>query len=82
MTEATNYTIDITGLVCPMTFVRVKLLIERMSSGETVEIRLQGKEPVENVPKSIVELGHQIISVSREDETLPWGPQRLLIRKK
>ena len=49
-----------------MTFVKARLLIEKMSSGEIAEIRLTGGEPLENVPASLTELGHQILSVERE----------------
>ncbi len=77
-----DYFLDITALVCPMTFVRTKLMIESMAPGQTLEVRLQGKEPLENVPRSASELGHEIVSLSQEntDET-PAGIHRLVIRK-
>jgi hypothetical protein len=43
-----------------MTFVRTRLLIERMGPGQTAEIRLQGEEPLANVPASVQELGHTV----------------------
>lgn len=58
-----DYYLDITQEVCPLTFVRTKLLIERMSSGETAEIRLKGAEPLENVPRSVREHGHEVLSL-------------------
>lgn len=87
----TNYFLDITALVCPMTFVRTKLLIEKMASGETCEIRLKGAEPLQNVPRSARELGHEIISLtpegpeSTESQKTPeaaTGVYRLLIMKR
>ncbi|MCK5165712.1 MAG: sulfurtransferase TusA family protein [Rhodospirillaceae bacterium] len=78
-----DYFLDITALVCPMTFVRTKLLIESMSPGQTCEIRLQGKEPLENVPRSAIELGHEIISVAKENtDEAEDGVHLLIIRKK
>ncbi|MFC1673912.1 sulfurtransferase TusA family protein [Pseudomonadota bacterium] len=73
MTESTtktncDYFLDITNDVCPMTFVRTKLLIERMKSGESAEVRLQGKEPLENVPRSIREIGHEVVSLEAEED--------------
>jgi TusA-related sulfurtransferase len=62
-----DFFIDITNEVCPMTFVRTKLLIERMTPGQTAEIRLQGAEPLGNVPRSIVECGHRILSMAPEN---------------
>jgi TusA-related sulfurtransferase len=58
-----DYYLDITSDICPMTFVKTKLLIERMSSGQTAEIRLGSGEPLENVPRAVVEHGHELISL-------------------
>lgn len=65
-----------------MTFVRAKLLIEKMATGQTASIRLQGREPLTNVPRSVAELGHEIISLEREEGATEEGIHRLLIRKK
>jgi TusA-related sulfurtransferase len=56
--QRADYYLDITTDVCPMTFVRARLLVERMAPGQTAEIRLKGEEPLANVPASIAELGH------------------------
>ena len=53
MTVNTKYFLDITAEVCPMTFVKTRLLIEKMAAGETAEIHLVGEEPLENVPASV-----------------------------
>ena len=59
--------LDITAEVCPMTFVKTRLLIEKMKPGETAEIRMVGKEPIENVPASVMELGHKVLCLKSED---------------
>jgi TusA-related sulfurtransferase len=59
-----DYFLDITADVCPMTFVKTKLLIERMSVGEVAEIRLPTGEPLENVPRSVEEHGHVLLSLA------------------
>lgn len=82
MTEKANYYLDITGELCPMTFVRTKLQIERMAAGETLEVRLKGHEPLANVPKSVTELGHFILSCTPEDAEAPSGVHLLVIRKR
>jgi tRNA 2-thiouridine synthesizing protein A len=56
--------LDITEDVCPLTFVRVKLLLEAMLPGEIAEIRLSGAEPLHNVPRAAAEAGHAILSVA------------------
>lgn len=77
-----DYFLDITSLVCPMTFVRTKLLIESMNPGQTCEIRLRGKEPLENVPRSAIELGHEVVSLNKETtDDGPHGTHRLVMRK-
>lgn len=74
--------LDISTEVCPLTFVRTKLLIEAMKPGEIAEIRLQGGEPLRNVPRAISHLGHAVVSLVAEPDTLdPLGPHRLRIRK-
>lgn len=65
---AMDYYLDITSDICPMTFVKTKLLIERMSSGQTAEVRLNDGEPLVNVPRSVEELGHAILALDREEE--------------
>lgn len=62
-----DYCLDITDDVCPMTFVKTRLQIEKMSPGEILEIRLKGAEPLKNVPESLAELGHGVLATARED---------------
>ncbi|WP_445680304.1 sulfurtransferase TusA family protein [Radicibacter daui] len=84
MTNDKNaYFLDITAEICPMTFVRTKLLIERMPAGSVCEVLLKGEEPLTNVPASVAELGHQVVSIEkldeRADEEAIW---RLVVQKK
>ena len=78
---ASDYYLDITKEVCPMTFVRAKLLIERMPAGATATIRLIGAEPLVNVPRAVREHGHEVVSLEPEDASAADGPHRLAIRK-
>ena len=75
-----DYFIDITEEVCPMTFVKARLQIEKMNSGEMLVIRLLGNEPLKNVPDSLTELGHRIIKIDREHQDADL--YTLLIEKK
>jgi tRNA 2-thiouridine synthesizing protein A len=61
-----DYFLDITQDVCPMTFVKARLQIEKMNQGEVLQIRLLGDEPLKNVPDSLTELGHLIVALDRE----------------
>lgn len=66
--NSADYFLDITEDVCPMTFVKARLEIEKMRAGQILEIRLEGEEPLKNVPDSLTELGHQILSVDHEND--------------
>ena len=80
--DETNFFLDITTEICPMTFVRTKLMIEKMSQGDVAEVLLQGAEPLENVPRSVEEMGNIIVSLEPENGTTdPRGIHRLLIRR-
>lgn len=75
--------LDITAETCPMTFVRVKLAIERLRPGEVLEVRLKGNEPLRNVPRSLTEHGHTILELAPETPGAPGPltPYRLRVRK-
>jgi TusA-related sulfurtransferase len=53
-------TLDITGLRCPMTWVRTKLELERMAPGEALDVQCPPGEALENVPRSAQEAGHEV----------------------
>lgn len=55
--------LDITKDSCPMTFVKAKLELEKLNSGESLELLLKGSEPLKNVPRSATESGYDVISV-------------------
>ena len=63
-----DYFLDITQDVCPITFVKVRLQIEKMTSNERLDIRLSGEDPLQNVPNSVTELGHAILSIEPEPQ--------------
>lgn len=70
--------LDIRAETCPMTFVRTRLALDRLDSGQTLLVLLRGEEPVRNVPSTAREQGHEIIS----QETDADGSVHLLVRKK
>lgn len=77
-----DYYLDITDEICPMTFVKTKLLIEKMKPGQTAEIRLQGHEPLNNVPRSVREYGDEVMSLEAESrDSAPDGIHSLIVRK-
>lgn len=67
---------NLTGVVCPMNFVRTKLALEELHQGEVLEVLLDAGEPMRNVPRSVQEEGHEIV------KAVPSGDQfAVYIRK-
>ncbi|PIW26458.1 MAG: sulfurtransferase TusA family protein [Rhodospirillales bacterium CG15_BIG_FIL_POST_REV_8_21_14_020_66_15] len=75
--------LDISNDICPMTFVKTKLFLERLDVGAVLDVRLKGPEPLNNVPRSVRDHGHEILSLAPEDPAHPEAdaPHRLVIRK-
>ena len=62
--------VDITDVVCPVTFVKTKVALEELEDGEILQVHLNDGEPVQNVPRSVKDEGHQILKlVDNEDGT-------------
>ena len=61
-------TVDITDVVCPVTFVKAKVALEELDEGQILSIRMNDGEPVQNVPRSIKEEGHQIRESGKPDK--------------
>ncbi len=63
-------TVDITDVVCPVTFVKTKVALEEMDDGQILSVHMNDGEPVQNVPRSVKEEGHQILKlIDNEDGT-------------
>ncbi|MEA2459799.1 MAG: tRNA 2-thiouridine synthesizing protein [Thermoleophilaceae bacterium] len=65
-------TLDLTGVVCPMNWVRARLALEEMQPGERLELVLDPGEPLDSVPRSAREDGHGV-SVDGERVTIVVG---------
>lgn len=74
---AADRVIDITRDVCPMTFVRTRIALDRLASGQTLLVRLKGDEPLRNVPRTAVEQGHAVLDQRLDSD----GSTLLLLRK-
>jgi tRNA 2-thiouridine synthesizing protein A len=58
-------TLDLTGVLCPMNWVRTRLELERMRPGERLELVLDPGEALESVPRSAREEGHRVMVEGR-----------------
>ena len=70
-------TVDITDVVCPVTFVKAKIALEELDEGQILSIRMNDGEPVQNVPRSIKEEGHQILKLDDNED----GTYTLYVKK-
>ncbi len=68
--------IDLLGVKCPFNYVKTKIKLETMAPGSVLEVLLDEGEPTENVPKSIKNDGHKVISLVEEK-----GHYKLTIEK-
>lgn len=66
--------IDVSGLKCPMTWVRTKLAIERAAPGEWLDVVLGPGEMLANVPRNARDDGHDV------EGPAPISPDRHLLR--
>jgi TusA-related sulfurtransferase len=55
----TGTALDLTGVACPMNWVRTKLALEGLAAGDELVVRLDPGEPVESVSRSAREDGHE-----------------------
>lgn len=61
--------INIKGLICPYTFVKSKIAIEDMESGQVLEILLDYEEASRSIPKSMEDLGHTVLKLDKINDT-------------
>lgn len=69
--------VDITDKVCPLTFVKAKVSLDELEDGEILAIRMNDGEPVQNVPRSMKEEGHQVLKLEDNED----GTYTLYVRK-
>ena len=68
--------VDITDVVCPMTFVKAKVAMEELEIGQVLAVTMNG-EPVQNVPRSFKEEGQQILKLIDNEN----GTYDLIVKK-
>lgn len=74
-----QYSLDITADICPITMVKTKLLLEDMPVGEIAIIRLNSGEPLDNVPRTLRDQGHEVLEL--EPEAAGSAVHRLVVKK-
>ena len=67
---------DFRGVACPMNFVKTKIELATLKSGDLLEVWLDDGQPIQNVPGSVRNEGHKIISTIQIEDY--W---KVLIKK-
>ena len=70
--------VDITDVVCPITFVKAKVAMEELEIGQVLAVTMNDGEPVQNVPRSFKEEGQQILKLIDNEN----GTYDLIVRKR
>jgi tRNA 2-thiouridine synthesizing protein A len=61
--------LDLRGVICPYNFVKTKLKLEAMEQGQILSVLLDDGDPIRNVPLSVSNEGHTVLSQDRVDES-------------
>jgi len=61
--------LNIKGEVCPYTFVKTKLALETINPGDVLKVIVDHLPATENIPKSLKGEGHEVLEVSKINET-------------
>ena len=68
--------LDLRGVICPYNFVKTKLKLETLKQGQVLSVLLDDGDPIRNVPRSVENEGHTVLSQERVDQAY-----RVLIRR-
>jgi TusA-related sulfurtransferase len=60
--------LDLRGVICPYNFVKTKLKLEAMEHGQILSVLLDDGDPIQNVPLSVSNEGHTVLSQDRLQE--------------
>jgi tRNA 2-thiouridine synthesizing protein A len=74
--SAADEELDLRGVICPYNFVKTKLKLETMLPGQVLSVLLDEGDPIKNVPRSVSDDGHTVLSQERIDQSY-----RVRIRK-
>lgn len=69
--------IDISKDICPITFVKTRLALEKLEEGNTLTVLLSEGEPLKNVPLSAIKLGYEILSITKYKNNI----HKIIIKK-
>ncbi len=63
-----DFEFDLKGEICPYTFVKSKLALEMLDSGQILQVMVDNDESATNVPKSLTNEGNSVLGVEKLNE--------------
>ena len=75
--QTADVELDLRGVICPYNFVKTKLKLETMAPGQVLLVHLDDGDPIRNVPRSVSNEGHDVLSQERAEHSY-----RVMIRKR
>ncbi len=70
-------TLNLTGVKCPINFVKTKVQLSKMSVGEKLKVILDDGDPIKNVPESLKAEGQKVLS----QQQLENGQHAIIVEK-
>lgn len=70
--------VDFRGVKCPINFVKVKIELSNIKSGDKIGFYLDDGDPITNVPRSVEKEGNKIISINNKFD----GYNLIIVEKK
>lgn len=76
--EKKRETLDLRGVICPMTLVKTKVALAGLAPGDRLEVLIDHAPALKDMPEALRYEGHELLQVTE----LPQGVYRLVIQKK
>jgi tRNA 2-thiouridine synthesizing protein A len=71
-----KYRLDVTNEKCPMTYVKARLELDKLESGDRLEVLVNPGEPLRSIPQTAEGAGYKIIEIA------PCGDKHLIVIEK
>ncbi|MFQ5795326.1 MAG: sulfurtransferase TusA family protein [Candidatus Bipolaricaulia bacterium] len=60
--------LDLSGEICPYTFVKSKLVLEELEDGQILRVFVDYEPASRSVPRSMTAEGHQVLAVDKVED--------------
>lgn len=62
----TTKKLDLRHVICPATFSMTREALSNIQSGDVIQVRLNSREHMENVPNAVLHDGHQVLDIIKD----------------